>query len=85
MAKVTIYTSTPCPFCARAKSLLKARGADFEEIHMGWDDGETRAALVARTNHRTVPQIFIDDEFIGGFDELSALDKAGTLEALLAA
>ncbi len=85
MAAVTIYTSTPCPYCARAKALLKARGADFEEVHLSWDDDEGRSALIARTKHRTVPQIFIGDEFVGGFDELAALDRAGTLAGRLAA
>lgn len=85
MAKVTIYTSTPCPYCSRAKALLKARGADVEEIHIPWEDTEGRAALVSRTNHRTVPQIFIGERFVGGYDELSALDRAGELSLLLAA
>lgn len=85
MAAVTIYTSTPCPYCARAKALLKARGADVDEIHLAWDDDEGRSALIARTKHRTVPQIFIGDEFVGGFDELAALDRAGTLAGRLAA
>lgn len=85
MAAVTIYTSTPCPYCSRAKALLKARGADVEEIHLAWNDDAKRSDLIARTGHRTVPQIFIGDEFVGGFDELSALDRAGTLAELLAA
>jgi glutaredoxin 3 len=85
MAAVTIYTSTPCPYCSRAKALLKARGADFEEIHLPWDDDAGRSALIARTGHRTVPQIFIGENFVGGFDEIAALDRTGTLKELLAA
>ena len=84
MANVVIYTSTPCPFCSRAKALLSARGAEFEEVHIPWDDQEARIALVAKTNHRTMPQIFINDAFVGGFDQLAALDTSGELASLLA-
>lgn len=85
MADVIIYTSTPCPFCSRAKALLSSRGAEYQEIHLAWDDHAGRAELVAKTNHRTVPQIFIGERFIGGYDDLTALDRAGELAELLAA
>ena len=84
MAKVEIYTKFLCPYCTRAKALLKARGAEFEEydITMG---GPRRAEMIARANGRTtVPQVFIDDRHIGGSDDLAALDRAGGLEPLLA-
>lgn len=85
MADVTIYTSSPCPYCSRAKALLRAKGAEFTEIHIPWKDHEQRAALVARTGQQTVPQIFIGERFVGGFDQLAALDRSGELARLLAA
>jgi glutaredoxin 3 len=84
MAKVEIYTKFLCPYCTRAKSLLKAKGVDFEEydITMG---GPQRAEMLARSNGRTtVPQVFIDGRHIGGSDDLAALDSAGGLDPLLA-
>ena len=85
MAKVTVYTSSPCPYCSRAKALLNARGADISEVEIAWSDGEARAELASRTRHMTMPQIFIGEQFIGGFNELSALDRSGKLAPLLAA
>lgn len=85
MAKVEIYTKFLCPYCTRAKSLLKAKGAAFEEydITMG---GPRRAEMIRRANGRTtVPQVFIDGRHIGGSDDLAALDAAGGLDPLLAA
>lgn len=85
MAKVEIYTKFLCPFCTRAKKLLEAKGAAFEEydISMG---GPKRAEMIERSGGRTtVPQIFIDGRHIGGSDDLAALDRAGGLEPLLQA
>jgi glutaredoxin 3 len=84
MAKVEIYTKFLCPYCTRAKSLLKAHGAEFQEydITMG---GAKRAEMLARSNGRvTVPQIFIDGRHIGGCDDLMELDRQGGLAPLLA-
>ena len=83
-AKVIVYTTQVCPYCVRAKQLLKQKGAAFEEIDLSRDH-DTRMALVQRTGMRTVPQIFINDEFIGGCDELYALERAGKLDSKLAA
>jgi glutaredoxin 3 len=83
MPKVEIYTKMLCPYCTRAKKLLADKGASFEEhdITMG---GPRRAEMLSRSNGRTtVPQIFIGDHHIGGSDELAALERAGTLDALL--
>ena len=83
MAKVEIYTKMFCPYCVRAKHLLTAKGADFEEydITMG---GAKRAEMLGRSNGgTTVPQIFIDDAHVGGSDDLAALERAGKLNALL--
>ena len=83
MAHVRMYTTPYCPFCHAAKDLLAAKGVSFEEIDV---DGkpEQRRRLREDTGQRTVPQIFIGDESIGGFDELSALERSGQLDAKLA-
>jgi glutaredoxin 3 len=84
MRPVTVYTTDACPFCMRAKTLLSKRGIEYEEINLARDpDG--RAELVARTGMFTFPQILIGDDAIGGFTELLAADRAGTLPELLAA
>ncbi|MDI1301812.1 MAG: glutaredoxin 3 [bacterium] len=83
MATIVIYTTPICPYCVRAKHLLKQKGATWTEIDVSRDAAE-RQALVERTRQRTVPQIFINDEHIGGCDELYALERAGRLDPLLA-
>jgi glutaredoxin 3 len=70
MKQIQIYSTDNCPWCARAKSLLQTRGLDFEEIDIGTDRIRTQE-MIERSGRRTVPQIFIDGEHIGGFDELS--------------
>ncbi len=82
MAEVTIYTTSYCPYCHAAKALLQRKQVPFTEIDVTGDD-EERARLLLRTGRHTVPQIFIDDEPIGGYDELSALDREGRLDAML--
>lgn len=85
MARVEIYTKFLCPYCSRAKKLLGAKGASFEEydISMG---GPKREEMIQRANGRTtVPQIFIDGRHVGGSDDLAELDRAGKLDALLEA
>jgi glutaredoxin 3 len=84
MAEVIIYTTPVCAYCVRAKNLLKQKGASWTEVDVG-RDADARMALVERTRLRTVPQIFINNEHIGGCDELYALERAGRLDALLAA
>jgi glutaredoxin 3 len=81
-ARVRMYTTQICPYCVRAKALLKSKGVAFEEIDVSRDH-DTRAWLVQATGRRTVPQIFIGDEAIGGFDEMRALDLAGELDKKL--
>ena len=84
MAKVEIYTTMICPYCVRAKRLLDARAAKYEEIDV-MADGKRREEMQRRAGGRTsVPQIFINDRHIGGSDELYALDRAGGLAPLLA-
>ncbi len=82
MARVRMYTTTVCPFCIRAKTLLKNKGVTFEEINVGGDH-DLRDWLVKVTGRRTVPQIFINDEPIGGYEEMRALDLAGELDRKL--
>ena len=76
--KIEIYTWGYCPYCVRAKNLLTEKGLAFTEISLDGKDNELMA-LRERTGQRTVPQIFIDDQFIGGFTELSALNSSGSL------
>lgn len=85
MARIEIYTTELCPYCARAKRLLKAKGAEFTEYDVTYDP-RLRAAMSERAGgRRTVPQIFIDDRHIGGCDDLHDLDGRGGLDPLLAA
>ncbi len=84
MPKIEIYTKFLCPYCTRAKSLLKSKDADFEEIDITLG-GECRVEMIQRANGRTtVPQIFIGGRHIGGSDDLAALEAAGKLDTLLA-
>ena len=81
-AKVTIYTTGWCPYCSRAKSLLSRKGVSFDEIDVD-SAPEKRAEMQTRSGRRTVPQIFIGDQHVGGCDDLHALEDAGKLDALL--
>jgi glutaredoxin 3 len=80
--KVIMYSSTWCGYCARARALLAGKGVDFEEIDVDLVPG-ARTEMLGRSGRDTVPQIFINDEPIGGADELSELDAAGRLDPLL--
>ena len=79
---VKIYTAPYCPYCVRAKRLLERKGVSYEEIDVAGDD-DARIALSERTGLRTVPQIFIGEEHVGGSDDLHALEQQGRLDALL--
>ena len=83
MAKIEIYTTPFCGYCARAKSLLEKKGAAYEEIDVMMDE-KKRTEMRERAKRSTVPQIFINGQHIGGSDELAALEQAGKLDALLA-
>ncbi|MBL1242327.1 MAG: glutaredoxin 3 [OCS116 cluster bacterium] len=83
MAKVEIYTTPTCPFCVRAKALLKSKNVDFTEIDV-LSDFKVKTAMIKRTQGaRSVPQIFIDNEHIGGCDDLYALEAKKALDVLL--
>lgn len=81
MPKVTVYSTEYCPYCSRAKALLKSKNIPFEEINLEGKDDELNA-LKKRTGMRTVPQIFFDDALVGGYQELKSLDLAGDLDKL---
>ena len=83
MAKIEIYTTMWCGYCARAKSLLEKKGATYQEMDV-MEDAVKRTEMRERSRRTTVPQIFINGHHIGGSDELAALEQAGKLDALLA-
>lgn len=84
MPKVTMYSTGVCPYCVMAERLLVNKGVVIEKIRVDLDP-EQRAIMMERSQRRTVPQIFIDDYHVGGFDDLAALDRAGKLDPLLQA
>ncbi|WP_371038818.1 MULTISPECIES: glutaredoxin 3 [unclassified Rhodosalinus] len=85
MKPVEIYTSPLCGFCIAAKRLLSKKGISYAEIDV-WEEPQRKAEMIQRANGgRTVPQIFIGDTHVGGCDELLALERAGKLDAMLAA
>jgi glutaredoxin 3 len=81
---VVVYTTRVCPYCIQAKALLKKKGVAFSEIDVS-NDPEKRTWLVSATGQRTVPQIFINNQPIGGFDDMAALNRNGELDRMLAA
>ena len=85
MAKVLMYATGVCPYCVMAEKLLKSKGvAEIEKVRVDLDPAR-REEMMGRTGRRTVPQIYIGDRHVGGFDDLAALDHAGGLDPLLAA
>ena len=82
MAKITLYSADWCPFCVRAKRLLEGKGVAFDEVNVDQSPGK-REEMVAKTGHKTIPMIFINDKFIGGFSELSALNEKGELDTMI--
>lgn len=82
-ARVVMYSTAVCPYCQRAEQLLRARGVeDIEKVRIDQDPAQ-RDAMIARTGRRTVPQIFIGEQHVGGYDDLAALDRAGQLVPML--
>ena len=80
--KIVMYTTAWCPYCARARNLLAAKGATFEEIDVD-ERPEARAEMIERSGRSTVPQVFIGTRHVGGSDDLHALDASGGLDPLL--
>ncbi len=83
MAKIEVYTKFLCPYCSRAKALLDRKGVDYQEIDLTMDRVGFDAMTQRAGGARTVPQIFIDGEHIGGSDDMAALDARGGLDPLL--
>ena len=83
MKKVLIYTGPLCNFCSAAKHLLNKKKINYEEIDIGYDDNKREEMLKKSNGKRTIPQIFIEDFHVGGYDELRALENKGELNKLL--
>lgn len=84
MTSVTLYIKETCPYCINAKRLLDSKGISYTDIDVyDLTDSERDALAVKTNNYRTVPKIFIGETFIGGFDQLNALDQAGKLDQML--
>jgi glutaredoxin 3 len=81
--EITMYSTGWCPYCDRARGLLQRKGVTYSEIKIDEDTAQRDAMLQRSGGRRTVPQIFIGDRHVGGYDELYALDKAGELDRLL--
>jgi glutaredoxin 3 len=81
--KITMYSTGVCPYCTRAEALLTSKGVTIDEkIRIDLDPGQ-REIMMQKTGRRTVPQIYIGEKHVGGFDDLAALDRAGGLDPLL--
>lgn len=83
MQKVTMYCTTVCPYCVAAERLLKSKGVEAIDKILIDADPHLREEMMSKTGRRTVPQVYIGETHVGGFDDLSALDKAGGLMPLL--
>lgn len=83
MATVTIYSTRVCPYCVRAKALLDGKHVPYTEVLVD-EQPEKRVEMMQRSGRRTVPQIFVGDHHVGGFDDLYILDRSGGLDPLLA-
>jgi len=84
MAKVTMYSTGACPYCVMAERLLTAKGVAIDKIRVDLEPAR-REEMMTRTGRRTVPQIYVGEKHVGGYDDLSQLDRAGDLDPLLAA
>lgn len=83
MAKIEVYTTTYCPYCARAKELLKSKGVAFEEIDVTENAGLREKMIELSGGRRTVPEVFVNGRIVGGYDELRALEGSGELDRIL--
>lgn len=82
MPKVVMYTTAICPYCMRAKQLLSRKGVEYEELRIE-GDRERMRQMIKRSQRNTVPQIFIDDFHVGGYDDMAEMDAMGELDTLL--
>lgn len=83
MSKIEVYSTAVCPYCVAAKNLLKAKGLEWTEVRVDADPAQRDAMLARSGGRRTVPQIFINDRHVGGYDDLVAADRSGKLRELL--
>ena len=83
MKKITVYTMDFCPYCERVKKLFKSKGMAFEEVKLSTNDDAAWDELEKRTRFKTMPQVFIGDQFYGGYNEIAALDTKGELDLLV--
>jgi glutaredoxin 3 len=81
--KIDVYTSAVCPYCVAAKNLLKSKGLEWTEVRIDMDPEQRQTMLVRSGGRRTVPQIFVNDHHVGGFDDLVAADRSGELSRFL--
>ena len=81
-AKVLMYTTAVCPYCQMAERLLRAKGVEIEKVRVDLEP-QRRAEMMEKTGRRTVPQIYVGETHVGGYDDLAALDRAGKLDPLL--
>jgi glutaredoxin 3 len=85
MTQIVMYTTATCPYCTHAENLLRSKGVEeIDKVRVDLDP-QKRVEMMEKTGRRTVPQIWIGDQHVGGFDDLRALDQAGELDTLLAA
>ena len=80
--KVLMYTTAVCPYCMMAERLLVSKGVEIEKVRIDLEPGR-RAEMMEKTGRRTVPQIYVGETHVGGYDDLAALDRAGKLDPLL--
>lgn len=83
MPKIEVYSTAVCPYCVAAKNLLKARGLEWTEVRIDTDPAQRNTMLARSGGMRTVPQIFINDAHVGGYDQLLAADRSGKLKDML--
>lgn len=83
MSRVLVYSTVTCPYCSRAKRLLERKGIEYEEIQVDRDPEQMRL-MMQRSKRRTVPQVFIGEYHVGGYDDLAEMDSCGDLDELLA-
>ena len=83
MPKIEVYSTAVCPYCVSAKNLLKAKGLEWTDVRIDTDAAQRDAMLTRSGGRRTVPQIFVNDQHVGGFDDLVAADRSGKLTQLL--
>jgi glutaredoxin 3 len=83
MSKIEVYSTAVCPYCVAAKNLLKSKGLEWTEVRVDTDPVQRDAMLARSGGRRTVPQIFVNDQHVGGYDDLVAADRSGKLAELL--